>query len=621
MANKDGIRHWSVAGPITALVTCLFCISVIEYLHSSSFPSSLFAQDLQSSPLAKPLSSQHRNTAQQATQPVTILQTPQRILHKNRPLSQEPPALHTNQIRPNQTAGSLAFRYNDPLAGFPAVPGSQKGKNLTRLAPRTGAHNAEVIRFSSWNSSRNPATQTILPENSSSLSFTTGLETLESIWQQALNTSYQTQASLANIHAKEHLLGSVEAQWSPTVRFDAAYSLQDRERAYNFVLGGVTTTDQTFRREQREGISARVRAELPLTTGGRRSHLLAATEADWEIAQLEHDRQKNQLQLTIAQDYLQVLWAQHNLQVATNREKFLQRLFDHVCEKEKQGLVPVQEKLQTKLELTEAVHQTKVAFDQLDLTKAALNLHLNRPLDSPLYLQELSPKPLEQTLPQITQAALENDLLFKKQVAAEEKLAHEGQAVLSRNRPQSQIYGQYDFAENRYEHDEGIASLGIGLQWNLYDGGRANHRANALASQANALHFQRQERQARLELNARKVYFEARQAEENIVVLRENMNQATTHLRNMEKQLEAGLVTSQAFLNAEAFYTETAQKFYTAHYRSVLANLHILHLTGKLTSENIQAETPTSSLGPTETLNVNSPERLTRVLWPPLSFH
>src|SRR5690606_21976249 len=149
-------------------------------------------------------------------------------------------------------------------------------------------------------------------------------------------------------------------------------------------------------------------------------------------------------------------------------------------------------------------------------------------------------------------------------------LTLQAESIRAKRRPQADLLGVYDFNENRYQSPEGIASVGVGVTWTLYDAGRLHHRACALEQQASALHRLRTDLETRIALDVRRCWLEAHQTRRRIAVTHEALAQAEENLRVARERYINGMGTNSDVLAAESLRMQSFRNHHHAWYDAIL---------------------------------------------------
>src|SRR5690606_3363256 len=99
------------------------------------------------------------------------------------------------------------------------------------------------------------------------------------------------------------------------------------------------------------------------------------------------------------------------------------------------------------------------------------------------------------------------------------------------SRPQLALSGGYARLENEFLNRDDFWAVGIGMQWNAFDGGRSRNRASALSLQSEALRRERRDLESLIALEVREAWLNRAETERRIAVTERALEQAEENLR------------------------------------------------------------------------------------------
>ena len=409
-----------------------------------------------------------------------------------------------------------------------------------------------------------------------------GLETLERAWATALAVDQRLEAKRWSVSSSEASLRSARAQRWPTVAMESSYAVRSDEQAFQFDFPGIPLPTNTFPYAQDESFALRTQVDLPLYTSGRIRHGIAAAAANVVAAEWAVEDSVNDLKLRVAEEYMAVLRAQRHLEVAQCSVKSLEA---HARDAEmlfKHDQVPRNDLLAAQVAVANARQRAIQAHNQLDACRAAYNRRLGRSLTLPVRLAELPVQPVDDDIDSLTARALRTRPALAQLVSHVHALQHQADSLLAKNHPQVKLRGEYAFEENRFRTPEGIASVGVGVWWNVFDGGRNRHEAAALLRRAEGLRRLQADLESMIALEVRRAWLDIQETRCRLAVTREATERAEENLRVARRRYATGMGTSTEVLDAETLRTEAYRNHYQATYDAVLAVLRLQHATGEL---------------------------------------
>lgn len=407
-------------------------------------------------------------------------------------------------------------------------------------------------------------------------------ETLEQAWARALIVDQQLQARQWEVGSAQELVKLAHAERRPVLAFDGAYTVRDNETAFVFNANGLTLPTNVFSDTQKEDFSFQAIVDVPLYTNGRIRHRIAAAKAKLTSTEFEVKSYQSDLLLRVAEEYISVLRAERDLEVARSNVRSLTSHLRDVGMLHQHQRVPRSDLLAAEVARSNAVQREIQVLHRLDATRAAYNRRLGRPLTAEFRLAVLDMPTVPDDLERLTLRATTQRPELASLGAEVQALHEQGEGLLARNRPQFGVQGGYAYQENRYRTPDGIASVGVGINWNMWDGGKSRFKANALLQQAESLRSIRADLESRIRLEVRQSWLSIQEAQRRIEVTQEAVQHADENLRVNRKRYEYGTGTNTEVLDAVILRTETDRNHYNASYDAVLAVLRLRRAVGDL---------------------------------------
>jgi outer membrane protein len=401
-------------------------------------------------------------------------------------------------------------------------------------------------------------------------------ETLEQAWRLALERDNGLAAATANLEgARSSERAARAARW-PSLGASAGYTRFNSAPQFDFAASGFALQTPIFSGD--DYVSGGVQIKLPLYTGGRIS---AGIDAAHRMSLGASDAERvarSELRLDVAQSYIDVLRAKRLLQTAQSR---VASLTSHVADVERlvtRELVARSDLLAGRVALANAEQQWVRADNDVALAYAAYNRRLGEPLDRMPPLEDdvransaLAEEPLEGLITRAVGARGELGALS----ARADALALQSKAEQADLLPQLAISGGYTYLENQILDRKDFASIGVGVTWNLFDGGQARHRSAALRSASVAARHRMEDLRTQIELEVRQDWLGVREARGRVTASREAVAQADENVRITRELYGTGLGTNTQVLDAVALQVEAANNHDNATLDESLAVLRL----------------------------------------------
>ena len=407
-------------------------------------------------------------------------------------------------------------------------------------------------------------------------------ESLEEAWEIALVVDQALEAKRWDALSARCSQRSAEAQRCPTIMMEGSYTGRTDYQSFQLGAGSGLQPTSVFPYAQNENAAFRCGVEIPLFTSGALEHGIDAARANVNSAELETEQSAWDLKMWVAEEYVAVLRAQRDVEVTETSEKSLASHADDVAKLFEYGQVPRNDLLAAQVALSNAKQEVIRARHSLDASRAAYNRRMGRSLAEMVRIAELPVTPTEGTLDGLTSQAL-YARREPAQIAAQiHSLRHLAARFHSQNRLQVNLRGEYAFEENRFRTPDGIASLGVGASWNVFDGGKNRYQAAALERRADGLIRVKKDLESKIALEVRRAWLDVQETGQRLIVASEAIERAEENLRVARGRYKAGTAISTEVLDAESLRAQAYRNHHHANYDAVLAALRVQHATGQL---------------------------------------
>ena len=408
-------------------------------------------------------------------------------------------------------------------------------------------------------------------------------ETLAEAWAMADTQDNALAAVRSQAEAAELDAAAARGQRWPSLAVGGAYTRLDDSPAFDFGFTGLPiVAPELFGGDDFWMGAATV--TVPLFTGGRISSSIAAAEARGRGAGAQVEGAEEDVKLAVADAYVNVLRARKALEVADSNVKTLESLVSDIGAMFERELVPKNDLLAVQVALADARQGRLRAANAAELALASYNRRVGAPLTRAADLDETLPVPTD--LPSdpdvLVQAAVERRSELKvldEQATAYGQLARSERA---RVLPQLSLTGAYNYLENTFLDDEDFASVGVGVQWAVFDGGQARKRAAALDRSRRATEQQRADVESLIALQVRQSWLDVDETRQRVQVTAGAVEQAEENLRIARERYGAGLGTQTQLLEAESLRVQALSNRDNAVLDAGLSRIRLARAVGAL---------------------------------------
>lgn len=408
-------------------------------------------------------------------------------------------------------------------------------------------------------------------------------ETLSEAWQMGLSRNMEFAAVAAETQSARAAETAARGERWPSLTAAASYTQFDSAPQLDIVAAGMALQAPIF--PDQGYASGGVQLKLPLYTGGRISaqigaaHKTATGAADSEAAA------RSSLRLAIAMAYVSVLRSQRLLQAAESSVTSLKAHASDVKLMVERELVTRSDSLAAQVALANAEQLRVQADNGVALAYASYNRLLGESSERTPELDAVLPieRALgEQPLNDLIQSALNARSELAALSARAEALSLESDAQRAMLLPQLALSGGYSYFENEILDRQSFAAVGIGVSWNLFDGGVVRNRSESLRRASRAAQHRLDDLRVQVQLEVRQAWLDVRAAQARIAALREARSQAEENLR-MSRELYAGeLGTNTQVLDAVTLQIAATNNHDNAVLDEALALLTLEHAVGRL---------------------------------------
>ncbi len=408
-------------------------------------------------------------------------------------------------------------------------------------------------------------------------------ETLGEAWALASAQDNALAAVRSEAEAARLDAAAARGQRWPSLAVGGAYTRLDDAPAFDFGFTGLPVVAPELFGGDDFWIGAAT-VTVPIFTSGRISSSIAAAEARGRGAGARVAGAEEDLKLAVADAYVGVLRARKALAVADSNVKTLESMASDIGAMFERELAPKNDLLAVQVALADARQGRLKAANAADLALASYNRRLGEPLARPVDLDEVLPEPA--TMADDVEALAKEAAKRRAELTAldEQATAYGQLAKTERSRvlPQFSVTGAYNYLENTFLDDEDFASVGIGVQWALFDGGQARKRAAALERSKRATEQQRADAESLIALQVRQGWLDVEETRQRIRVTAEAVEQAEENLRIARERYGAGLGTQTQLLEAESLRVQAHNNRDEAVLDAGLAKLRLARAVGVL---------------------------------------
>lgn len=407
-------------------------------------------------------------------------------------------------------------------------------------------------------------------------------ESLTDAWRMALESDAAVAATRSEREAAEaDRLAAARSRW-PTLDVNGGWTqFRDAPRLDLDTSLGRFQSPPIF--EDDTYVSAAANLSLPVFTSGRIGGAVAAAKAGAAGAAALEARSVADAKLAVAEAFLGVLRARLVLAAATSNVESLAAHERDVQVMYEREAVAQSDLLAVQVALANARQQELRARNALRIGTAAYNRRIGQPLEREPELETpAAPPPPAESLEVLVARAADRRPELAALAARRDALLQSARVERSAALPQVALQAGYMHLGNEILDRQDFASVGVAVQWRLFDGGQVRARTAALRSRARAAEQQLNDLRSIVALEVESEHLNRQDAAARVAVGRTAVTQAEENLRIARELYGSGLGTNTLVLDAEALRVAAVRNRDDAALDEVLAAYRLQRAVGEL---------------------------------------
>lgn len=402
-------------------------------------------------------------------------------------------------------------------------------------------------------------------------------ENLLDIYHSAKNQDMQVESARLGLAAQSEQRNQARAAILPSLSTDAGLNYGQSE-----TQSQTSTTTIDNNTTQSVGLS--------LKQGLYHRDVIKQAESVEELiklAELQYSQSEQTLILRVAQSYFTVLAAHDSLELAEREQKAIKQQLNQIRQRFEVGLSAITDLHEAQARYDLSTAQLVSAQSTLSSAREALREMINREIPP---LSRLTATDLPLTLPkpegveEWVKLALDQSPLLKLQ------RAQVAVAQLAIEQARSSYYPGVDLVgrvsrndnSNSKASDTTSQSIGIQLNWTLYNGGYTSSRMEELRLKLQQAEAQLEQQQRATVKTTRSAYLAVSTGIELVKARKQVISSAQTALSATETGLNVGTRTTVDLLNAQKDLFSAQRDSSKARYELILALLSLKQSAGTL---------------------------------------
>lgn len=411
------------------------------------------------------------------------------------------------------------------------------------------------------------------------------LLTLEDAIQTALDKNYGIQIAKNEILIADNNYDRGNAGFWPTVTLNAGGNLRlDNLNNQKFSSGGEFNNSNLFSR----GANAGIGLQWTIFDGMRMFATYDKLKEMRDMSELSLRTELEKLVYDISLQYFNIVKLQLQLDaLKLNMDVNAERLKLEKSRSEfgKGNLLLVK---QAQLDQNALLAQEKNLFNSIEIAKIELNKLLTREPSEEFSVQDsiiLGETPIADSLVKMAQDANSELQVLRKTIQINQLTLKEQTAE---KYPSIVVNSNYAYTQNAnsagfsiFNNSLGVTG-GIGIQWNLFDGGRVKRNIANTQLQINSDQLRLEDSQLQLRSSIQQSVTNFQNAVDVAKIEDENFQLATESLAIVKERYRLGVANTLELKDAQAVYDQSANRRALALFDAKVAEINLRYVTGQM---------------------------------------
>ena len=408
-------------------------------------------------------------------------------------------------------------------------------------------------------------------------------ETLADAWRMALQSDASLGAARSDVEAAEADRTAATRSRLPVLDATAGYTQFKIAPTLDIATPAGALQAPLWRHDGYT--SGSVDLSMPIWTSGRISGAIGSANAGVDGARAQESRSTADVKLGVAEAYVAVFRARRLLAVAESNVASLRANTGDIAIMYEKESVPKSDLLAAEVALSNAEQQRLRAGHGLRLAEAAYNRQVGQPLDRVVEIEEpasMASVAAGGALDQMTAHAIERRPEIAALNAQRSILEGQERAERAQALPQVVLRAGYNHLDNEVLNRQNFASVGVGVQWRLFDSGQIASRTAALRSRARAVDQRLADLRSFVALEVETAVLNRDDAAARLKSAGEAVEQADENLRSTRELYGSGLATNTQVLDAESLRVAAITNRDSARFDLLIAGYRIQRAIGDL---------------------------------------
>ena len=380
--------------------------------------------------------------------------------------------------------------------------------------------------------------------------------------QTAIITLERSRAQLNEALAAQlpRLSTNLQIDHTRSASADISQQISEQNNTESFFRNSINLTSTNF--------SGSVQIDYDIYTGGRRTATIIKAEEQIRFSQLDIDRATEQTQFDVTDAYYILQNADAQVSIAQASVEDTSRTLRDAQLLQKAGLGTQFDVLRAEVDLATAQQQLTQALanQRIGRKKLAQVISVGQDVELTAADEIIEVGNWTISLEDSIVRAYTNRVELDQQLSQKESSRQDSIIALADIRPQVAFFANYNFLDN-FDDPVGAGqgySIGAKLNWQFFDGGRAQARAEQSYRNMDLAEIAFAKQRETIREQVEESFFNLNANKENIGTTRKNVQRAEESLRLARLRFQAGVGTQTDVINAQRDLTNSRSQYLQA---------------------------------------------------------
>lgn len=413
--------------------------------------------------------------------------------------------------------------------------------------------------------------------------------TLEDSIEEAFSDNWALKAKMEKIDQASYVHSQARAEFLPKLSTTYGYTLLSKNaRSMKTKIPVPGLGDEPIEIRSKNNYQWRGTVKQPVFTGFALLSSYELARLGLDQSEMEVQLEKLDLALNVKIAYFSILQADKALEVTDKAAEALESHAQVARNFYEVGMIPVNDLLESEVELGNAKHDLVKAKNASRLARCAFNTVLARPVNAPVELEDiLVHTPVRGDFDDYLRKAFENRPEMR--LLDINILKSDQEVRLAKSKYYPEVAIQYDYIKEgdtpdvsggEFQWADRWEAMAV-CSWTFWEWGKTHYTVQEKISLKKELTKIRTDLEYRIKLEVSEALLDLGAAEKNIPTTKKAVEQGEENLRVSEERYRAQVSTSTEVLDGQRYLTRARRNYYNALYEHHLARARLLRAIGE----------------------------------------